>query len=408
MTPPERIDPLGLDPPPGWLEAAPPDAASIRERFAAVAPYTVGIEEELMLLDPVSLDVAPLIDRAIAATGNDPRYKPELPAGQIEIVTPVCRTVAEATTQVARARTDLVAALAGEARLFAAGTHPFARMPLQITDGERYAAIAREYQWAAPRGLCCGLHVHVAVADADRALAVVNAVRSYLPLLAALAANGPYLEGVDTGLATVRPKLCEGFPRQGVPPSFATLEDLVAYLAWGRSSGSFPQASHVWHEVRLHPVHGTVEIRVPDMQTRVEDTAALAAVVHALVVELSERHIRGEQLATHRRERIDENRWRALRHGIHGHLADLESGAEMATREVLRHLLDELEPTAAMLGCEAEHTHARTLLVGNGADRQRAVHAAEGMHGLARWIAEETESAFAASAPAAPPARAAT
>ena len=399
MTPAGRIDPLGVDPPAGWRETPPADAGAIRARFAAVEPYTVGIEEELMLLDPLTLDVAPLIGRALAATGDDPRYKPELPAGQIEIVTPVCRTVPEAAWHLAHARGDLVGALAGEARLFAAGTHPFARMPLAITEGERYEQIAQEYRWAAPRGLCCGLHVHVAVPDADRALAVVNAVRSYLPAIAALAANGPFLEGGDTGLASVRPKLCEGFPRQGVPPAFATLDDLIAFLEWGRSSGSFPDASHLWHEVRLHPGHGTVEVRVPDMQTRVEDTAAVAAVVHALIVDLAERHRRGEILAVHRQEQIEENRWRSLRHGLRGRLADGATGVEMETREVLRCLLDDLEPTAAQLACEADLTHARTLIAGNGADRQRAVHAVRGMHGLVRWIADETATIDVCASP---------
>ena len=191
----------------------------------------------------------------------------------------------------------------------------------------------------------------------------------------------------------MRPKLCEVLPRQGVPPVFATLEDLAAFLAWGRRSASFPDASHLWYEVRLHPLHGTVEVRVPDVQTRLEDAAAVAAVAHSLVVALAERHAAGEVLAVHATARIQENRWRALRHGVHGHLVDLTSGATSPTRDVLRGLLDELEPVAARLGATAPLQHARSLLAGTGANRQRTVHARSGLTGLMAWLADETEAA---------------
>jgi carboxylate-amine ligase len=217
----------------------------------------------------------------------------------------------------------------------------------------------------------------------------------------ALAANAPFLEGADTGLATVRPKLCEGFPRQGVPPAFASLDELVDLVAWGRRGGSFPDASFLWHELRLHPVHGTIEVRVPDAQSRLDDLGAVAAVVHALVVEMAERHDAGEPLVVHDKLRIDENRWRALRHGVHGHLVDLDSGEPAPTREVLRRLLDRLAPTADRLGCAAELAHARTLLAGTGADRQRAVRARASLRKLAGWLVEETEAVPETRAPAA-------
>ena len=129
---------------------------------------------------------------------------------------------------------------------------PGARFPMEITPGRRYTTIADEFTWAAGRGLVAGMHVHVSVPDADRAIALHDALRSFLPLLTALGANGPYLEGLDSGLATVRPKLCEGLPRQGIPPAFGSFDRMVEFVTWGSASGAFPDASHLWWEVRLH------------------------------------------------------------------------------------------------------------------------------------------------------------
>jgi len=200
----------------------------------------------------------------------------------------------------------------GAALLAGAGAHPFAAVEGALSDGPRYDALVREYGPVARRQLVFGLHVHVAVRPADRALAVYNALRSYLPLIAALAANAPFYEGVDTGLASVRPKLCELLPRQGVPPPIASWEELGDALRWGQAAGAMADRSQWWWEARLHPVFGTVEVRVPDTQTTVAETAAVAAVVHALVAWLAERHAAGEALAVAPSWRIAENRWFGL------------------------------------------------------------------------------------------------
>jgi len=373
-----------------------PDAAhpadltpeALRAAFEAPAPMTVGIEEELMLLDARSLDLAPRAHEVLAATGGDVRFKPELPAAQLEIALPAAASVPQAAADLARARTEIAAVAAPGARLAAAGAHPFAAPEGPVNPAPRYERLEAEFGAVIRHQLLFGLHVHVAVRPADRALAVYNALRSYLPDLAALAANAPFYAGRDTGLASVRPKIADILPRQGVPPEIPSWDALAAYLQWGRASGAVPEPAQWWFELRLHVGYGTVEVRVPDVQSTVADTAAVAAVAHALVAWLAERHGAGERFDAAATWRIAENRWAACRHGLDARLADLGTGETRPARERLHELLGELEPVAARLGCPAELAEARGLLEANGADRQRAVAAQRGLHGLVGWLSE--------------------
>jgi carboxylate-amine ligase len=173
--------------------------------------------------------------------------------------------------------------------------------------------LAEEYPWAALRAPGCGLHVHVALGDAETALAVYNAMRSFVPEIAALSANSPFVDGRDYGLCSSRPKLNEALPRAGTPPAFESWKTFVDFLDWGRSGGLFPDATHLWWDLRLHPKHGTIELRVADTQTLVADTGALVALTQSLVAWLARRHQRGERLPVHDTTRINENAWRALR-----------------------------------------------------------------------------------------------
>ena len=324
-----------------------------------------------MLLDPETLDLLPACGEALERIG-DPRFRPELPAAQLELVTPVLPHADALAVALLDARCTAVERLDGFARLAGAGVHPFAAPEGASSAGARYAALSERYQWAARRAMTCGLHVHVAVPGGDRALAVHDALRAHLPELAALAGNAPFHEGRDTGLHSVRPKLCEGLPRQGIPPALGSWAAYRELLAWGAAGDAFP-AAELWWEVRLHPEHGTVEVRVCDQPATAGASAALAAVVQALCAWLSARHDAGELGAPAPTVRIQENRWRALRHGLDGAFLDLRTGSPEPARERVETLLCTLEPVAAGLGSGGAFAVAWTLLESTGSTCQRDI-----------------------------------
>lgn len=360
----------------------------LRDVFDAPRAPTIGIEEELMLLDPTTLDLAPRCEQVLTGLVGDARFKPELIAAQIETVTPPRRTVADAAAVLRSARSDLLTALDGRALAAGAGVHPFTAALGELHAAARYHELATEFASIARRQLVFGLHVHVALGDADRAVAVHDALRSYLPDLAGLAANAPFHERRDSGLASVRPTISAMLPRQGVPPALGSWDAFEGALSWGEEAGVLPARRRWWWELRLHPTFGTIEVRVGDTQTTVDETAAYGAVVHCLVMWLAERAAAGEQLPVAPTWRIAENRWWAARHGLDASFADLVTGERKPLRARLERLFADLAPVAAQLGCERELEHARTLAAGpGGAARQRAVAERDGLEGLVAWLA---------------------
>jgi len=376
----------------GRPEPAPPPAPltadALRAAFDAPAPLTVGLEEELMLLHPETLELAPVGPEAIAALGEDGSFKLELPASQLEIVTAPAADVHTAMRELADGRARLAADIEGIARPAAAAVHPFSDTEGELNEHQRYERTKREFGRHAHRQLVCALQVHVAVGSADGTLAVYNALRSYLPELAALAASAPFHGGVDTGLASVRPKISEELPRQGIPPAIESWDAFAQALAWGATAGVVPEPAVWWWELRPHPKWGTLELRVPDAQATLADAAAVAALAHALVGWLAERHRAGEELGADPTWRIEENRWSACRWGVEGTLADLRTGERKATPARLRELIEEVGPTGLRLGCAGELERARELAGYNGAMRIREVAADGGVRAVAEWLAE--------------------
>jgi carboxylate-amine ligase len=365
----------------------PPTAAELRARFDAAPAYTVGIEDEVMVLDPHTYELVPRAREVLARAGEDHRFKLELPASQLEILTAPFATVPELAAALHEGRRDLARRADGVASLGAAGFHPSSPVLGELNPLPRYRHTIREYASVLRLQLVCALQVHVSVPGADRALAVYNELRTYLPLLAALAANAPFYLGRDSGLASVRPKVGELLPRQGVPPPLPSWEAYADALAWGAASGTF-EARTWWWELRLHPGVGTLELRVPDGQTTVADAAALAAVAQALAAWLGERHDKGDRLGAAPTWRIEENRWSACRHGVDGEMADVETGALRATRDCLSGLLDTLAPVATRLGAGDALMHARRLVEVNGAAAQRREAGRAGIGAVAGWLAD--------------------
>ncbi len=364
---------------------------SFREGFRPGTGPSVGLEEELILVDPETLMPDEAVEWVLERVG-DGRFTAELRAAQVELVTDPARSVGSLLAELREGRAQLVDALEGRLRIIAAGGHPALAHGVAVTDRPRYIGIASENSWAMRRGLPSGLHVHVGLEDPDEALAVYNAARSYLPELAALAANSPFFEGADSGLASTRLKLTEDLPRSGIPPAFESWRDLAEFLAWGGRGGLFPDLTYLWWDLRPRPDFGTLEFRIADAQTSREAAAALAAFCQSLVAALVDRLRAGEALPVQPTHVVAENRWRALRDGLTAELADPETGSPEGARYRIARLLAELEPYAEKLGCGSELGRAWPLLARNGAERQREIAAERGLRGLLEWLADQTEA----------------
>lgn len=352
-------------------------------------PVTIGVEEELFLVDVVTgLPVwrGPEVIAALSAG----RFHAELPAAQVEHATAPCADLAALRAELTAGRAALHgAARALDAGLLSAGLHPTAARIAHAPADPHYQGLLAEYAWPARAQMLSALQVHVAVGPVAVTVAVHDALRSYLPAIAALAANAPFMSGEDTGLASARPLVAGLLPRQGIPPALGSWECYRALLDWYEHGGATGGERQLWWEVRLRPDFGTLEVRVADAQLTLADATAVAVVVAALGTWLASRARDGEPLPVHASERIQENRWRALRDGTAGTLLDLETGAPQPTAALVHELLDTLSPAAAALGGEAELVHAHWLVANGGAARQRALAERCGIAGLAAALAEQ-------------------
>ncbi len=340
--------------------------------------YTIGIEEELMILDASSFDLVNAIEPLLEAAGSE-QVKPELMESVLEIATTPQPDTAAAGEELRALRRHVAAAAAERGLVIgAAGTHPFALWEQQrIVARPRYRDLVNDLGFVARQELLFGQHVHVGLDGAEKAIHVANGMRVHLPLLLALSANSPFWRGDATGLASTRTPIFRAFPRVGIPPTYKGWDDYATAIDFMVGSGVIEDYTYLWYDVRPHPQFGTVEVRVMDVQTRVEHTLGLAALIQAMVKELAEHFDAGEQLTPYPHQMIDENKWLAARHGLDGELVDLPSRERVSTRELARRLLDRLRPHAEQLGSAVELAAVEDLLArGNGAARQRVVHEA--------------------------------
>jgi glutamate---cysteine ligase / carboxylate-amine ligase len=363
--------------------------------FGTGKPFSLGVEEELQLLNPESFELTSRYDEVFGeAEEVDDRVKPELMQSTVEIATRPAQTVGEAIEEARELRRRIRDAAAEKGALIAsAGTHPFSRYEHQeITDRPRYAELVDAMQWVAERELIFGLHVHVGMESARQAIAVASALRTWLPELLALSANSPFWLARDTGLASTRSKVFDSFPRSGLPPAFSSFEEFELLVDRGVRTNSFEDYTFIWWDLRPHPRLGTIEVRVCDAQTRLESVAALVALVQSLVATLADRYERHGVLPTQPRTLVDENKWRAARYGLEAQLIDLERDEERPAADAIRALADLAAPAARRLGCAAELDELpRVLDRGDGAGEQRGVHGQAGsLLDVARWLAGQT------------------
>jgi glutamate---cysteine ligase / carboxylate-amine ligase len=345
-------------------------------------PFTIGIEEELMIVDAETLDLSNSIEallEALAETGVAGDVKPELMESVCEIATSPCDGVAEAGAQL-RGLRRTVQAVASELDLAvgSAGTHPFALWEEQrIVSRPRYRELVAGLQFVARQEIIFGIHVHIGLDGPDKAIHVTNGMRVHLPLLLALSANSPYWRAQATGLLSSRTPIFRAFPRVGIPPRYDDFDDWSRRVQFMVDSRVVPDYTYLWYDVRPHPRFGTVEIRVMDAQTRVEHTLGLAALTQAMVHELAEHYDSGQELSRYPYEMLDENKWLAARHGLEGELVDLPSRERVPTRELARRLIDRLRGRAQDLGAATELDALEDLLDhGTGARRQIVVYEA--------------------------------
>jgi carboxylate-amine ligase len=353
--------------------------------------FTIGVEEELMILDPDGWSCAQAIEPLVDAVGEEfaGRVKPELMQSVLEIATSPCETVAEAGRELVELRNAVIEGAEGLGlAIGAAATHPFALAAEQeIVDKPRYRELVEELGVIARNELIFGTHVHVAIEGADRAVYVADGIRRSLPLLLALSTNSPFWQGERTGLMSSRVPIFRSFPREGIPPHYGSWEIFSHRVELMMRAGAIPDYTFLWWDVRPHPKLGTVETRIFDQQTRVEHTLALAALNISLAHRLCGAYDAEEPLVEYPTELIDDNKIRAARWGTDGRLVDFRAGEQVPAPEMARGLLARLAPHAEALGCAAELEGITDLLDnGSGAHRQLAIY--ERTHDLVGLAAE--------------------
>ncbi len=376
------------------------DLDLVRERFESSTDFTIGLEEEFAILDPATLELEHRFEDVYAACQEDEVLAEsaagELIASEVEIRSGRSLTFAEATERQRERRRRLFELVGGMGlALGATGTHPWADyLDQRIIDTPHYNRLRHELGWVAQRNNTWSLHLHMGVRGADRAIAVCDWMRELLPLLLATSANSPFLDRRDTGLHTVRTEIfTRTFPRCGVPSPFRDWDSYADFITTLERVGSVVEATQLWWSVRPHHSFGTVEVRICDAQTRGEESFALAGLIASCIAQAALDYDEHgyERLGAPLADReIEENLWRAIRHGLGGKLIDFRRGVEVEAREALDSVLAWAEPARSQLGIDL------TLPERNGAQRAReALDAGIAIEDIYRDAVAETRRTYA-------------
>lgn len=368
-------------------------------------PFTIGIEEEYLLVDLRTRDLdddppAELLRECTARGGG--QIMPEFLRSQIEVGTRVCRTIGEARADLARLRGIVVEVARGHGLApIAASTHPFARVVKQKpTDKERYFALAREMQAAARRMVICGMHVHVGIDDDDLRIDLMNQMAYFLPHLLALSCSSPFWEGEHTGLRSFRLTVFNSLPRTGLPERFASYGEFRRHLDTLIRNGLIEDTTKIWWDIRPSSRYPTLETRIMDCCTSIDDATCLAGLTVCLLRMLFRMRRSNLQWRYYPHTLVAENRWRAMRYSFDEQLLDLARGELVPFSELLEELITLLREDAEALGCVREIEHAREIVArGTSAHRQTGIYEDARRHGASErealeavvdWLVRET------------------
>jgi carboxylate-amine ligase len=342
--------------------------------------FTLGIEEEYQIVDPETRELRSYITQILepGRTILREQIKPEMHQSIVEVGTRPCRTISEARAEILHLR-GAISGLAARhgLKIVAAGTHPFSSwMTQEITDHERYHAVVGEMQDAALQLLIFGMHCHIGMPNNDTAVDLMNVARYVAPHLLALSTSSPFWMGRKTGFKSYRSVIFSGFPRTGTPPSFNSAGEFERYVQLLISTGSIDNGKKIYWDLRPHPFFGTLEFRVCDIATRVEECLALAATMQAIIVKFYTMFEQNTTFRVYRRALITENKWRAQRWGLEGKMIDFGKRTEVETKALIYEIVELVDDVVDMLGSRKEVEYLLKMADGgSSADRQLAVFA---------------------------------
>ena len=341
--------------------------------------FTLGVEEEYMVIDPVTRELKSH-EQKIVHEGQKiikDKVKAEMHQAVVEVGTDICQDIDEAMMDVSTLR-KTISNIAGDLGLWvgASGTHPFSHWERQlITDHARYSEIVNELQEAARSNLIFGLHVHVGMENREMAIHIANSARYFLPHVYALSTNSPFWEGRLTGYKSFRTKVFDKFPRTGIPDYFESIEAYDNYIKLLVKTNCIDNAKKIWWDLRVHPFFNTVEFRICDVPMTVQETITIAALFQGICAKLYKLRLQNLNFMMYPRMLLNENKWRAGRYGIDGTLIDFGKEAEVNTRVLIYELLDFIDDVTGPLGIKNAISHVHKMLEqGTGADRQLNVY----------------------------------
>lgn len=340
--------------------------------------FTLGIEEEYMVLDPETRELKSHEQRIVQEGEKviKDKVKAEMHQAVVEVGTDICQDIDEAYMDVATLR-KTISGIAGELGLWvgASGTHPFSHWERQlITDHVRYSNIIKELQEAARSNLIFGLHVHVGMESREMAIHIANSARYFLPHVYALSTNSPFWEGRQTGYKSFRTKVFDKFPRTGIPDFFDSIETYDNYIKLLVKTNCIDNAKKIWWDLRVHPFFNTVEFRICDVPMTVQETITIAALFQGICAKIYKLRMENLNFIMYPRMLINENKWRAGRYGIEGSMIDFGKETEVNTRVLIFELLDFIDDVSGPLGIKNAIGYVHKILEeGTGADRQLKV-----------------------------------